>query len=654
MMKHTPEIGKWAPDRRRKPVCGKMAAAAAAGILALSVAGCSAGSGQASGTAAVTDMETAGQTSASDGSTLGTQEESSQQSQGNPGGKAAEYSASDLNAAWDQSDSTRITCTGSQAQIEGQGASVKEGVITISAAGTYVLSGRFEGQVLVEAGSEDEVRLVLNGFQITNEQTSPIYGVQSGSIMLILADGTENTVSDGAAYVFESPEEDEPDAAVFSKDNLIISGQGTLRVTGNYSNGIRSKDGIKVVSGTIDISAVKDGLKGKDFVLIRDGQIQIESGEDGIKSNNDKDAEKGYVVIDGGDIQINAGDDGIHAETWLTVNSGTIDIQKSYEGLEGMKVDINGGDIRIVSSDDGINAAGGDSGSESSGERAKMQNNPELYVRITGGTVRIDASADGIDSNGNLYVEGGEIYISGPEQSGDGALDYNGEALISGGTIAAAGSAGMVQTFSQESTQNMLMVYYDQVQAAGTSLTLKDSSGQNLLEYRPEKACQCVLISLPGLEEGKTYQLENGSESQEITVSGVITTVGEAPAGRMGGGRPGQGGRGGRPDMGTQPGEQAEENGVQPGEQAGENGAPPQGGDGASPLGRTGGGENGADGGENADGGVNGVPPQGRPGRGASGSGESIDGGNSSAPQNRPSGGNGPRRGNSQAAAGEN
>ncbi len=654
MMKHTPEIGKWEPDRRRKPFCGKMAAAAAAGILALSVAGCSAGSGQASGTAAVTDMETASQTSASDGSTSGKQEETSQQSQGNPGGKAAEYSASDLNAAWDQSDSTRITCTGSQAQIEGQGASVKEGVITISAAGTYVLSGRFEGQVLVEAGSEDEVRLVLNGFQITNEQTSPIYGVQSGSIMLILADGTENTVSDGAAYVFESPEEDEPDAAVFSKDNLIISGQGTLRVTGNYSNGIRSKDGIKVVSGTIDISAVKDGLKGKDFVLIRDGQIMIESGEDGIKSNNDKDAEKGYVVIDGGDIQINAGDDGIHAETWLTVNSGTIDIQKSYEGLEGMKVDINGGDIRIVSSDDGINAAGGDSGSESSGERAKMQNNPELYVRITGGTVRIDASADGIDSNGNLYVEGGEIYISGPEQSGDGALDYNGEALISGGTIAAAGSAGMVQTFSQESTQNMLMVYYDQVQTAGTSLTLKDSSGQNLLEYRPEKAYQCVLISLPGLEEGKTYQLENGSANQEITVSGVITTVGEAPAGRMGGGRPGQGGRGGRPDMGTQPGEQAEENGVQPGEQAGENGAPPQGGDGASPLGRTGGGENGADGGENADGGVNGVPPQGRPGRGASGSGESIDGGNSSAPQNRPSGGNGPRRGNSQAAGGEN
>ena len=567
------EGGKTSMSGGKMGVAGrKMAAVAAAGILALSVAGCGAGGGQEAGTAsagaeAAGGAGTAGAAGES-GQAAGQSGEGSGQSgvgkggeagylagaQAAPGGKTGEYGEPDTAAAWNQAESTQITCTGSQARIEGQGAAAEAGVITISAAGTYVLSGQFEGQLLVDAGKEDEIRLVLNGFQITNEHTSPIYGAQSGSILLILADGTENTVSDGTEYVFDSGVEDEPDAAIFSKDDLMINGQGTLRVSGNYSNGIRSKDGLKVISGTIEINAVKDGLKGKDFVQVKDGQISITSGGDGIKSNNDKDAEKGYVVIDGGDIRISAGDDGIHAETWLTVNGGSIDIQKSYEGLEGMKVDLNGGDIRIVSSDDGINAAGGGSGSEISGsgsERAKMQNNPELYVRITGGTVRVDASADGIDSNGNLYVDGGEIYISGPEHAGDGALDYNGEAVISGGTFAAAGSAGMMQTFSQDSGQNMLMVYYDQAQAAGTSLVLKNDSGKILLEYQPEKIYQCALISLPGLEKGKTYQLENGSESQEITVSGTITTVGSAPPGRMGGGQGGgTGGRGGRPGTG--------------------------------------------------------------------------------------------------------
>lgn len=547
-------------------------------------------------------------------------------------GKTADYEAEDLDAGWSEDGSVVITCDGTEVVMgdggveETGGAAAESGIIRITAAGTYILRGTYNGQIQVDAGKDDLVRLVMDGFNISNESTSPIYGKQSGKIVLILADGTENTVTDGTGYVFESADEDEPDAAIFSKDDLTINGQGTLTVEGNYSNAIRSKDNLKVISGILDIMAVKDGLKGKDSVSIKDGIMQIKTGQDGIKSSNEKDSEQGYVVIEGGTITIQAGDDGIHAETWLTISGGNIDIRESYEGLEGLKVDINGGTIKIKSTDDGINAAGGDGGigqeqaeagqeqrdageervelgengpesgqarAESGQARAesgqnqaepgqeqtgrqradmgkaldkmgdehqKMQNNPEAYVRITGGTIEVDAMADGIDSNGNLYVEGGTIHINGPVSDGDGALDYNGTAVINNGIFVAAGSSGMMQGFSEESGQDVLIAYYSERQEAGTSVILTDESGRELLNFTPEKEFSCILISMPDLEQGKTYRLSTADASEEVVLDGVVTQLGERTGGHDRGRGPGSGtgngsgamsgGRTGRPGKG--------------------------------------------------------------------------------------------------------
>lgn len=512
-------------------------------------------------------------------------------------GKTAVYEEEDLDAGWSEEESVVITCDGTEVVMEDGGveetgnAAAESGIIRITAAGTYILRGTYNGQIQVDAGKDDLVRLVMDGFNISNESTSPIYGKQSGKIVLILADGTENTVTDGTGYVFESADEDEPDAAIFSKDDLTINGQGTLTVEGNYSNAIRTKDNLKVISGTFNITAVKDGLKGKDSVSIKDGIMQIKTGQDGIKSSNEKDSEQGYVVIEGGTITIQAGDDGIHAETWLTISGGNIDIRESYEGLEGLKVDINGGTIKIKSTDDGINAAGGDGetgqaraesgqdqaepGQEQTGrqradmgkaldkmgdEHQKMQNNPEAYVRITGGTIEVDAMADGIDSNGNLYVEGGTIYINGPVSDGDGALDYNGTAVINNGIFVAAGSSGMMQGFSEESGQNVLIAYYSERQEAGTSVILTDESGRELLNFTPEKEFSCILISMPDLEQGKTYRLSTADASEEVVLDGVVTQLGERTGGHDRGRGPGSGtgngsgamsgGRTGRPEKG--------------------------------------------------------------------------------------------------------
>lgn len=484
-----------------------------------------------------------------------------------------------MNAEWSEEDAQLIVCSGKEAEITGQGAEAEDGVIRITQAGTYILRGDYEGQIQIEAGEEDTVRLVLDGFSVYCQNTSPIYGIQCKKLVLTLAEGTENQVSDGESYTFESEEEDEPDAAIFCKDDLSINGTGSLQVNGNYSNGIRGKDDVKIISGQIQVTAAKDGIKGKDSMLVKDGQIQITSGEDGLKANNDSDPEKGYLIIDGGEIRISAGDDAIHSETWLTIHGGTVAIEESNEGIEGMKVDINGGTIEILSSDDGINAAS--SGTEEStdpreAERQKMEADPDVYVQIAGGQITIDAGADGIDSNGNLYVTGGTVYINGPENDSEGALDYNGSAYISGGIFAAVGSFGMMQAFSEESEQRMILVYYDETQTAGTAITLTDESGKEVFSWTPEKSYGCLLLSIPEFADGMTYTLASGESSQELSIEGILTQSGEGGFGGAGTGRFGGPGGGGQPG-----GQRPEGNGGQRPE--GNDGQPPEGNGGQRP-----------------------------------------------------------------------
>ncbi len=190
---------------------------------------------------------------------------------------------------------------------------------------------------------------------------SPIYVKSAKNVCITLATGTVNTISDSSEYAYEDGE-DEPAAAVYSKDDLTINGDGELIVNANYDKGIHSKDDLKIISGKITVNSVGDAIKGKDCLLIKDGEITITTGVDGLKSNNDSNEEKGYVIIEGGKINISAGDDAVHAESWLIVYGGEINITECYEGLEGKKVEIYGGGINIVSSDDSINAASGSSG----------------------------------------------------------------------------------------------------------------------------------------------------------------------------------------------------------------------------------------------------------------------------------------------------
>lgn len=268
----------------------------------------------------------------------------------------AKYSDFDLNTSVSDS-AVYVTFSGSQAETTGE-LEVGDGYIKIENGGDYVLSGDYSGQIIVE--SEENVHLILSGVTVYNPM-SPIYVKSAKNVCITLATGTVNTISDSSEYTYEDGE-DEPAAAVYSKADLTINGDGELTVNANYNKGIHSKDDLKLISGKIEVNSVGDAIKGKDCLLIKDGEINITTGVDGLKSNNDTNEEKGYVIIEGGKINISAGDDAVHAESWLIVYGGEINITECCEGLEGKKVEIYGGDINIVSSDDSINAASGLSG----------------------------------------------------------------------------------------------------------------------------------------------------------------------------------------------------------------------------------------------------------------------------------------------------
>ena len=214
-----------------------------------------------------------------------------------------------------------------------------------------------------------------------------------------------------------------------------------------------------------------------------------------------------------------------------------MDITQSYEGLEGVTIDISAGDISIVSSDDGINAAGGNDESGMTGMWGRDQFAAgDQQLNISGGNVSIVAGGDGIDSNGDIYMSGGCVYVTGPANSGNGALDYAGVFEVSGGELIAAGPSGMAQSVSDSSSQAAVFVKYASSQPGGERLTLVDAQGNVVATYAPERQYDCVVISAPGIQVGGTYLLYAGGEVSgsvltggeqlcELSISGTLTSV---------------------------------------------------------------------------------------------------------------------------------
>lgn len=536
------------------------------------------------------------------------------------------YTEDDSYTDWINESPNYIKLANSTATLQGIGAVLKGNTITIALPGVYVFSGSFNGQVVVDLESKGTVKLVLNGAEITSSTSAAIFVKSAKKTIVSLQEGTQNMLSDARNYVLEDGK-DEPNAALYSKDDLTINGAGALIVHGNYNNGIVGKDDLKITGGNIQIDAVDDGLIGRDMLAVRNGIITIEAKGDGIRSTNDENATKGFIVLQGGTYNIKAGadgiqavtsalitdgkytittgggsanapakaqenfqnqrgmngrqnqttttpataetasakgikagaditisggtiaidsaddsvhsnntltiaggsvtvasgDDGLHADTSLTIQDGVINITKSYEGIESKLITIAGGHTTLIASDDGVNGGGGNDGSAVNGRPGQnsFSTSGESKVVISGGYLSIDASGDGLDSNGSIEMSGGTVVVSGPTTGGNGALDYDSTFTQTGGTLIAAGSAGMAQAPSETSAQYSILMSYSSVQAAGTLAVIQDGSGKTIAAVAPKKQYQTLVITTPDMKKDGTYTLYTGGAYSGTATDGL-------------------------------------------------------------------------------------------------------------------------------------
>jgi hypothetical protein len=296
-----------------------------------------------------------------------------------------------------------------------------------------------------------------------------------------------------------------------------------------------SKNDLVITDGTYNITAASHGFSGKDSVAVADGTFNVTAGKDGIHSENDDDDEVGYIYIGGGSFALSVESDGMSAVNEIYVADGNITVSKSYEGLEARLINIVGGVVDITSSDDGLNATdkrGGESGESTSEDNFGFKGGfgggmmddtqDEANINITGGIININAEGDGVDSNGYFTMSGGELYVTGPSNSGNGALDYGIDATITGGIVVAAGQSGMAVNFGSDSTQGSILVNTSSQNEAGTKIVLTDSDGNKLLEWTMEKSYNSVVISCPEIVDGGTYTVSMGDNTTEVTMDGLI------------------------------------------------------------------------------------------------------------------------------------
>lgn len=334
-----------------------------------------------------------------------------------------------VNDNYEKPDSVdcEITFDGTSAEVSGNGAQAHEGVVTISRAGVFRLTGSSDNaKIQINAPENAEVTLLLDGVKLSCQNGSVIDCEKAKTLVIYVGENSENSLSDSAEYTFENGD-DEPDGAVFSRADMVIAGGGKLSVTANYKDGVKCKDSLAINCGELEINAADDGITGKDYVLAQGGKITVNAGGDGIKSTNSEDADRGYVNILGGEINVISENDGIQAETALTVTDGKVTVHAGGDDA----------DAEVVQSSQpfdfdrrGMTGSGSSANSTTDTESKKGVKAGGNIV-IQGGEISVTSADDSVHSNANVTVSGGQLQLS----SCDDGIHSDETLTISGGTI---------------------------------------------------------------------------------------------------------------------------------------------------------------------------------------------------------------------------
>lgn len=381
--------------------------------------------------------------------------------------------------------------------------------------GTFILTAEKDGIHAENADDEEKgyIYIADGDFTITSDGD----GMDASNIVQI-EDGTfDITAGGGAANSQKTHESDMPGGGM--SQNIERPDGESMPQMGEKPDG----ENMPQDTTTDESGTSTKGIKAGGGMYLNGGTYQIDSADDSIHSNAN-------ITIADGTYTLATGDDGVHADDALTVNGGTITVTESYEGLEGLTVTINDGTIDITARDDGVNAASGTDqsgfgtfgdhfkGMDSADDETEETTDNEMWMELNGGYIHILAGGDGVDSNGDLTINGGEIYIDGPSDNGNSAIDYGdrSSAYVNGGMLVAIGNSGMAEGMSDSSKQEVLMVKLGEQMKAG-DVVLTDSEGNVIVSYTALKSYDCVIISTAEVESGATYTLTTSGTTTEVT-----------------------------------------------------------------------------------------------------------------------------------------
>lgn len=318
------------------------------------------------------------------------------------------FTARNFDTEYDASKAVKIQLNGNSATASSDSVKISGSTIRITEDTTHIITGALnDGMIIVEAEDTEKLQLVLNGVNINSKTSSALYIISADKVFVTLADGTENTLSNGGS--FEAIDESNIDGAVFSKQDLTFNGSGTLAVTSPAGHGIVCKDDLVFTSGSYKVTSASHGLDANDSVRIANASITIDAGKDGIHSENTYDPSLGFVYILSGSMNIEAEGDGVSAGSYLQIKSGAIQLltgggykngtkesSGSYGGFMG-----GGRPDRPVSS-----TVAEESSTSMKGLKAVSD------ILISDGTITIDSADDSIHSNASITIDGGTFKIA--------------------------------------------------------------------------------------------------------------------------------------------------------------------------------------------------------------------------------------------------
>lgn len=401
------------------------------------------------------------------------------------------FTERDLSGNYDKSTAVKINLKDNATSCDSERVNINNNTVTITDENVYYVTGSLsDGQLVVDAENA-KVQIVLDSAEISNASSAAIYVKKAKKVFITLADGTKSSLSNNGDFI--NTEDEKIDGAVYSKDDLVINGTGSVDISTDYGHTIVCNDILKITNGTLNLLSAKKAIKANDSVRIANAQINIEAGKQGI-----------------------------HCDEAVYIRSGDINISKSFEGIEGKTITIDGGNINITSDDDGFNATGADSGTS---DNTSENNSPFDYdensqIYINGGNITIYAGGDGIDSNGDLTVNDGNVIVYGPENDGNGALDFGGTGTINGGTVIALGMSGMAVGFSENSEQCAMLVNVENKFSGNILLT--DSRGNEIISAENSGTYNSVVISSPDIKQGESYTLKTGTDATEIEMTDKV------------------------------------------------------------------------------------------------------------------------------------